>query len=481
MDGPFLIGIDVGTTSVKAVLFDLAGKPVRSFRQSYPTSRPGPAKVEQDPRDWLRLTLAALTHLMQGLPDGAVLGAGLCSQVNTHVFVDADGEALLPAMVWSDGRCAADAATLDPLVPEAKRLQWWGAPLPIDASHVLARMAHVRTHYPDLWARTRWVMAPKDYCLLHLTGEAVADPMSSFGVIDQSLAYVDELIGLVPDARRKLPPLAGMTAPAGPIRAGLPGAGIPMATATMDAWSGMIGAGISRAGDAAYLSGTSEVLGIVSPARVPTPGVIAFPECEGIVLHAGPTQAGGASVEWLANLLDRTPDDVFALAARSAGSVPLFLPHLQGERAPLWDPAARASFSGVDSAMGAAEFARAVLEGVTYSVRLLIDSLEQSAGLAVSSLTMAGGGARSDLWCQIRADVLGRTLRRTVNADSGVLGAAICAGVVAGRFPSLSEASRTLVVYDRAFEPDPRQAARHADRFGAYVDLYRRLQGLSVG
>ncbi len=479
MDGPFLLGIDVGTTSVKAALFDQAGRQVRVFQEGYPTQRPAPGFVEQDPRDWTRLVTAALGELTDGLPAGAIGGAGLCSQVNTHVFVDERGEALLPAIVWQDGRCAAEAAVLDRLVPEADRLKWWGAPLPIDASHVLARMAHVRERFPEIWRRTRWVMAPKDYCLLHLTGEAVADPMSSFGVIDQSLAYIGTLVDLVPGAREKLPPLKGSTEMAGRIRKGLPGAGVPLATATMDAWSGMIGAGVSGEGDAVYLSGTSEVVGIVSSRRVPTPGVIAFPECEGIVVHAGPTQAGGASVAWMARLLGRSPDGISELVEASNPELPtpIFLPHLQGERAPLWDPAARASFSGVDGSMGPAELSRAVMEGVAYSVRLLMDSLEQSAGRSVDTLTHSGGGARSDIWCQIRADVLGRVLKRTANTDSGVLGAAIFAGVSSGLYASIGEASKALVAVERVFEPNPGRRARHDEGFARYVDLYTRLKG----
>ena len=146
----------------------------------------------------------------------------------------------------------------------------------------------------------------------------------------------------------------------------------------------MLGAGAVRDGEAAYLSGTSEVGGIVSRRRVPTPGVIAFPDCEGITLHAGPTQAGGASVAWLAALLGRSADEISALAASSdpARPAPIFLPHLQGERAPLWDIAARASFSGLDASMGAPEIARAVLEGVAYSVRLLFGALESSSGVS---------------------------------------------------------------------------------------------------
>ena len=481
--GQFLIGIDVGTTSVKGAMFDLNGRVISQYSGAVATRRPAAAMAEQVPAEWLKHVLAALEHVCQGAEPSAVAGIGLCSQVNTHVFVDDSGEPLMPAIIWQDGRCAAEAARLDALVPQADRLDWWGAPLPIDASHVLSRMAWVARHRPDIWARTRWVMAPKDFCIFHLTGHAVADPMSNFGIIDGALSYIDKLIDLVPGARHKLPPLAGSTELAGVVKAGLPCPGVPLAVATMDAWSGILGAGARRDGDAVYLSGTSEVLALVSETRVPTPGVIAFPKCEGMVLHVGPTQAGGASVAWLSQLLGRSPGELSNLVANGGAhkSTPIFLPHLQGERAPLWDPASRASFSGMDSATGPADLARAVFEGVSYSVRLLLESLESSAGISPGALTLAGGGMKSDEWCQIRADVLGKPLRRATNLDAGVFGAAMYAGVATGLFPSLAEASASLVKIGREFLPNPARKARHDFGFAQYLLLYRQLREFNAG
>jgi xylulokinase len=481
MEGPYLAGIDVGTTSVKAALFSPDGRAVRSWSARYPTSRPMPGHVEQDPADWMAGVISALENLTEGLPYGAVTAVGLCSQVNTHVFVGDDGQALMPAIVWQDGRCAAQASALDANVAEPDRLRWWGAPLPIDASHVLARIEWVRHHRPDIWARTRHVMAPKDFCILALTGEAAADPLSSFGVIDGNLRYIGELIDLVPGAARTLPPLLPVTGKVGRIRPGMPGAGMPVINATMDAWTGLVGSGVCRDGDGVYLSGTSEVAAIVSRRKVPTPGVIAFPECDGIVLHAGPTQAGGASVEWLARILDRTPAEISELAARARldRPAPVFLPHLQGERAPIWDIDARASISGLDGSMGAPEIARAVLEGVAYSVKLLLESLEQSSDCSPQTLRMAGGGAASDIWCQIRADVLERRLERLETLESGVLGAAMFAGIGQGMFRDLAAAAAAMVRTGARFEPNPAQAERHAEGYVRFRDLYSRLKGFN--
>ncbi len=297
-----LIGIDVGTTAVKAALFDAGGQVLRRFGERYPTARPRPGHVEQDPAQWNALVQRALAVLGEGVD---VVGIGLCSQVNTHVFTDDKGNALLPAFTWQDTRCAEDAAALDARIAFDDKIRWWRAPLPVDASHVLARMAHVARTAPEVWSRTRYVMAPKDYCIFHLTGEVVADPMTNFGILDQELALIAPLLDLVPEAGRRLPRIAGFTASAGHIRKGLPCAGVPVVTGAMDAWSGLLGAGLSEDGQGLYLSGTSEILGILSHARAPTPGVIAFAECEGMVLHAGPTQSGGASLDWLSRLLGK--------------------------------------------------------------------------------------------------------------------------------------------------------------------------------
>jgi xylulokinase len=249
----------------------------------------------------------------------------------------------------------------------------------------------------------------------------------------------------------------------------------------MDAWSGLFGAGVCAPGQGLYLSGTSEILGLISEAKVPTPGVIAFARCEGLTFHAGPTQSGGASVAWLAQLLGQSTAGISALAAgANLRATPLFLPHLEGERAPLWDAASRGSFAGLSSAAGAAELARSVLEGVAYSARLAFDALEQSGACTPDIIHHSGGGAASDLWGQIRADVLGKPLRRTAMRDAGVLGAAMMAGVGAGLFSSLNRAAQDFVIFDRAFEPDPAQQARHAARLAGYKQLYEQLKPLQA-
>ncbi len=472
-----LIGIDVGTTAVKAALFDLTGHAVKSFSQRYPTLRPQPSHAEQNSQDWMRLVLAALSELSSAVTEGSIHAIGLCSQVNTHVFVNDNGTPLLPAFTWQDGRCAEEALKLDAQITAQQKFEWWGAPLPIDASHVLSRMAYVQSHHPEIWRATRWVLAPKDYCLFHLTNEVVTDPMTAFGVVESNLTIVPKLIDLVAGAAIRLPPLVPFTKIIGRVRTGLPCEGVPVINCTMDAWAGMLGAGVSENGQGLYLSGTSEILGIVSARKAPVPGVIAFPKCEGITLHAGPTQSGGGSIEWLSKLIGKTPIEISELAAGvdTSQPLPMFLPHLEGERAPLWDINSRASISGLSSSMGAAEVSRATLEGVGYSARLVIESLEASALVAPSEFNHSGGGAASNIWCQIRADILGRPIKRMKMLDSGVLGAALMAGTGIDIFHSLQDAAKNFVLLDRVFEPDKSEQNRHRVRFENYKLLYQQL------
>ena len=476
-----LIGIDVGTTAVKAVLIDLGGNRLAEFSRPHAMSRPSAGAAEQDPGDWMRSVLDALTgfaaqHDLRGLA-----GIGICSQVNTHVFVDAAGEPVRPAITWQDGRAAPDAAAIDAQVSAAQKLDWFGGPVPIDASHALSRIAFVARTEPEVFARTQHVLLPKDYVVMQLTGAVGSDPIAAVGLVDRQ-GYVAPLLDLVPRAADLLPPLFPFTHVAGRVQPGLPCAGVPVVVGAMDAWGGMFGVGVATDGDAMLQSGTSEIAGIVSSTVVPTPGVILFPAYEGITMHAAPTQSGGASLQWFANVLGKSPAELSALVDRTqpSSATPLFLPHLEGERAPIWDSASRGVFARLDGRAGSADMARALMEGVAYSVRWAFEALQQSAARSVSVANIGGGGSRSDAWSQIKADVLGFPLQRVAVPDSAALGAAILAGIGSGTLPSLYEAIRTLIRFDRTFEPRSQHRAFYDDGFGKYRELYTTLRGFNA-
>lgn len=471
-----LIGIDIGTTSVKAVLIDDAGNRLAAFSAPYPTHRPATGAVEQDPQDWLRLTHAALDHFA---PHGPAAALCLTSQVNTHIFTDAALTPLYPALVWQDSRAAKAGAAIDATVTAAQKTEWLGAPIPVDASHALARMGWMKAAHPDIWARTAHVLLPRDWVLAKLTGTLATDPISSVGLVTPAFAYADALIARVSGAARRLAPLSDPLAPVGHVAAGWPFAGTPVVLGVMDAWASLFGLGVAQNGQAMYLSGTSEVLGILSPDLAPQPGIITFPEWRGLRLHAAPTQSGGASLDWVARLIGKTAAEAAALASDVSDDTPLFLPHLQGERAPLWDAASRGGFAGLTAAHGPADLVAAVMEGVAFSARLALEALDRSAMTRPETLRAGGGGFASDHWAQLRADTLGRTLRRMQGSDPGAVGAAVMAGAGIGLMPNLASAADHLVKADRQFTPRPEQAARADRRFALWQQLYTQLRPIN--
>ena len=473
MSTPHLIGIDIGTTSVKAVMIDLSGRRVAEVSSRYPTRRPAAGRVEQDPEDWLRLVRAALAQFAE---HGSAAAICLTSQVNTHVFADAGLAVLHPAIVWQDGRAADAGAALDRGLSVAEKIAWLGAPIPIDASHALARMAWMQAAHPELWARTAHVLLPRDWVLARLTGALVTDPISSVGLVTPAFTYADPLIARLGGAAERLAPLADPLEVVGRIDADWPLAGTPVVLGMMDAWASLFGLGVARDGEAFHLSGTSDVLGIVSGALFPQPGIITFPEWRGLRLHAAPTQSGGASLDWAARLLGRPAEEVAEMAQAVTEDAPLFLPHLQGERAPIWDAASRGGFAGLNAGHGAAEMAAAILEGVAFSARLALEVLERSAGVTPAILRAGGGGFASDAWAQLRADVLGRPVQRVEGRDPGAIGAAVMAGVGVGAMADLATAAGALVKTDRTFTPRPAEAKRADSRYAIWREMYDALR-----
>lgn len=478
-----ILGIDVGTTSVKAGVIDETGQSVAQFAKTYPTRRTATGFVEQNPEDWVAL----IAEAMAAFATYDIAAIGLTSQVNSHVFVDQQGAALLPAIVWQDGRAAPEAALLDAQVPLSQKMDWWGAPMPIDASHACSRMAWVAAHRPDIWEKTCYVMLPKDYCLFKLTGQLATDPISNIGLVGNHLNYIPQVFDLVVGSADMALPLAPMCQIIGHVQSG-PFAGIPVVCGTMDAWAGLVGTGGAKDRSTVYLSGTSEILGISSQKIVPTQGAIVFPLAENIRMHAAPTQSGGDAKLWFAQAHNISLDDMSALVAGSKrqAATPLFLPQLQGERAPLWDADLRAAFLGVSRQTGQPDFARAVYEGVAMAARMALETLQASADVIGDRVTCGGGGFRSRPWNQIRADVLGVELQVLAAKEPGVLGAATMAAIGIGHFADFADAFGALASFDQVYSPNPLHRALYDDLFGLYreaislnADLGKRLSRLS--
>ena len=475
-DGALLLGADIGTTTAKAGVFDLDGNQLAFADRGYGIQRPQPDWAEQDPHAWWRAFVEAVEVLAVNVDLSRVRAVGICSQVNTHVFVDADGVELAPAIVWQDQRAAADAAALTAQLAG----NGTGSLDTIDASALVARASWMRRHRSDLWEATRWILSPKDYLNRRLTGRTATDIISPIGLVGAGYRYDERIVDLVPGLRERLPPLRHITHPLdGPATndTRLPQEAVAV-VATMDAWGNLYGSGVVEPGQAMEVAGTSEIIGVLSDRTESTPGVVTFPPIDGAYLHAGPTQAGGDALRWFADVHALDLETALASAAAAPpGSLGLvFLPYLAGERAPLWDADARGIFFGLSSDHSRAHEARAVLEGVAFSARHLLEILETAARLRVDALASSGGGARSDLWCQIKANVLNREIRRLRVLHSGVLGAALMAAAGTGLVGDLRGAAAAAVKVADVFRPEPEHVMLYDHLYRVYRDLYPALQ-----
>ncbi len=471
-----LAGFDVGTTAVKGIYFDvLDRRVVAETSWDYELSRPREGHAEQDPADFLAGLSACRERLARAEPTVQVAAIGICSQVNTHVFVD---DALTPvhaAISWQDQRCADAAAELERRAGDDK-LRIFGGPFSIDASYALSRALWLQQTQPEAWTRTRWILSPKDYCVAAITGELRSDPVSPVGLVGVDGRYLADALVLVDGAGSRFPPLDEFDALAG-LTVGTQGfpTGIPVSVGTMDAWSSIYGSGVVRPGQGAEISGTSEIVGLLSAAPGAADGVISFPPVRDRYLHAGGTQAGGDALRWIAGLLGLSISEALA-AADAVDPQPLvFLPHLAGERAPLWNPDARAVFLGMTAHTTPGHLVRAVLEGVAHAARQLRESCEVAAGFRAETLRLSGGGASSELWNQIRADAHRCALEQVASTMTGCLGAALMGGVAAGAATDLESWAADVVTVARTFTPNEADADRFDALHAVYRDTYTAL------
>jgi len=472
------IGIDLGTTNLKAALFDAHGTQLASGEEALPMQREGRDRVEQDPDMWWRALKSVLSALIQSSPNAKVAGIAICAQVGSHVFVDSEGKAVTKAWLWQDSRCQpvvadlnARAATID-----AGRLP---PNFNIDNASAIARARWLKDHEPELWGRVRYLLNPKDYLNLRLTGAIATDGMSQYGLVYDDGSYFVGLDELVPGLVRILPEIRDFRQPLGEVMPiGDPALDVALAGAVvgvgnMDVYGNLFGSGADSDGFAIEVAGTCEIAGILSPLDQEPRGVVKFPPVDGLRLYAGPTKSGGSAVQWFASVLGVSVPELMALAAGShEDSDPLiFQPYLEGERAPLWDDDVRGLFIGLTGRHTRADMARAVIEGVAITGRAVLEAAEESSGRRAAKVRLSGGGSQSDIACQIRADILGRPVERLKVRNTGMLGAALIAAIAAGTTSSISDAAARLVHVDRTFYPNERTRAR----FETIVDIYRSL------
>lgn len=478
------LGIDLGTSALKAVLIDEQDRLVAEASAPLAVSRPRPGWSEQDPEQWWRAAQDAVAALREraGRRLAGVRAVGLSGQMHGATVLDAAGRALRPAILWNDGRSQSECRAFEAAAPVREVTGNRAMP-----GFTAPKLLWVRRHEPAHFAKLAHVVLPKDWLRLRMTGELATDCSDASGTLWLDVArraWSEPLLaacGLGPHA---VPPVFEGTRATGRLRAevardwGVPP--VPVAAGAGDQAAGAVGAGVVRAGDASLALGTSGVLFVAGERFRPGPGsaVHAFCHCLPGTWHQMAVILSAAScLAWLARAAGAA-NEAELLAEAEAADRPcerlLFLPYLSGERTPHDDPAARGVFFGITHDTTRAELARAVLEGVAFAFadgqRVL-----RAAGARIEEVSVIGGGARSRLWGRILASALGRTLVYRAGGELGpARGAARLARLcVTGEDPlPVCTAPRVL----EAVEPDAALVAHYAERIERWRALYTRLR-----
>jgi len=448
-----VLGLDIGTTEAKAGLFGLDGRPLGIVHEPYPTDLGPDGRAEQDPTDWWSALARCVKAIdRSGLDVVAICGVG---QGPTLVAVDGSARPVRPAITWQDRRAPNGGFGLE------SRLAWLAA------------------EDPDAVGRARWLLGAWDALGLWLTGRAVSSLQRH-----ESAISPDVLGGRgAPD---RIPPPVPVGTVIGLLRddsADLLGlsAGIPVVAGVNDGTASMLGAGLLEAGDAVDTGGASGGFGVYVDRPLELPGVFSAPApIDGRWVVGGAMAATGAALDWLreAFLGGRwTLEELFAEAAVvPAGAEGLvFLPYLAGERAPIFDEAARGVLFGFQLGHTRGHVVRAVLEGAAFAIRHVAEPI-LAAGAAVTELRLAGGPSRSDLWGRIKADVTGFTVAIPRVDETAVLGAAILGSVGVGLLPDRATGVRQMTAVERRIAPDPATRGVYDARYTTYRALYPALR-----
>jgi xylulokinase len=476
------LGIDVGTSCVKAVIVDDDHVVIDQASATLAISRPQPLRSEQNPADWWAATNGAVAAL-NAKARAAVKVIGLAGQMHGATLLGKDMRALRPAILWNDGRSAAECTALEAAVPDATQITGNRA-MP---GFTAPKLAWVRAHEPEIFAATSKVLLPKDYVRLRMTGETASDMSDSAGTLWLDVAkrdWSDTMLEATGLDRSHMPTLYEGNAITGKLRAELAEAWgmarVPVAAGGGDNAAGAVGVGVVRSGDAFLSLGTSGVLFLANDGYRPNAegGVHTF-------CHALPDRwhqmsvilSAASCIDWAARLCGvKDAASLFALVETRGkpADTEVFLPYLSGERTPHNDPNAKGVLFGMTHETDTASLGQAVLEGVAFAFRDGLDALLDS-GATLDTITVIGGGARSAYWGKILASALGRPL---IYRDGGEVGPAYGAARLA-RLSLGKEAIEDVCAapsITNIIEPDERLSDRFAARQPKFHHLYSALK-----
>jgi xylulokinase len=495
----FILAHDLGTTGNKATLFDDEGHMVASTFGAYPVSYPQPTWAEQNAGDWWRATVETTRELLRQSPVGAsqIADVSFSGQMQGCLPVDAAGRPLRPCIIWADQRAEAQAAQLAERVGEERVYRITGNR--ISSTYSAAKIMWVRDNEPQVFARTHKFLHVKDYVAWRMCGAFATDRSDAGGMNLYDLDrgnWSEEILQAADLEPERLPDLRNSTEVIGEVtrqassELGLQ-AGTPVVIGGGDGPCATVGAGAIAEGRAYNYLGSSSWISFA--ARRPLYDrqrrffnlVHLVPN---LFAPCGTMQTAGGSYQWLRRELcpaeareaQASGSDVYeVMNERAAASPPgahglLFLPHLQGERSPYWNPKARGAFVGLQITHTRADMIRAVLEGIALNLRSILQAYLEN-GAQIDEVLVIGGAAKGRLLRQILADVFGRPILCPRLLDQATsLGAAVAGGVGVGLFGDFSAVHQYLEIVDRQ-DPDPHRAAIYEDLHAAFLSAYAAL------
>lgn len=490
----YVIGVDGGTESLRAFVFDLQGRPKASHATAYETSFPKPAWAEQNPEDWWRALGASVRGALAKAGIGAAEVLAICVDTTccSVVALDAEGAPLRPAMIWMDVRASKEAEAVAASGDPALRVNGAGAG-PVSAEWMLPKALWIRRNQPELFDRAARIGEYQDYLNLCLTGRW-AGSLNNMSVRwhyqNNRGTPASLLASLGLDALREKWPqpvirpgdvIDGLTREAAAHLGLTPGT--PVVQGGADAFIGMIGLGVTEPGEMALITGSSHLqLGVCSE-PVHKSGVwgtymdAVYPNKP--IIEGGQTSTGSVIAWFKRHFTAETNFEDLNQAAReiAPGAEGLrVLDHFQGNRTPYTDPLSRGAITGLTLKHTPAHVFRAILEGICLGTRLIVDNF--GAAFDAKRIAVAGGATNSPLWLQIHADTLGTPIELTEVPDAPALGCAVLAAHGAGRFASVEEGTKAMVRTRRTIEPDPRQNEEYEAIYPQYRALYAALKGV---
>ena len=496
---PLLLGVDVGTSAVKAALFDLNGVLEAAAHVEYPTHYLRPDWVEQQPEDWWRACCGAIRQALAAVEDGAerVVGVGVSAQAPTLIAVDRDGVPLRPALIWMDRRAEAEVRELCDRVGAEEIYRITGNRP--DPYYLAAKLLWFGKHEPELMRRTAQFLQITGFINHRLTGTFAVDDVHA-ALLQLRERETGRWSDVICEACRvdpaQLPSVqlghevqGEVTAQAAEFTGLRPGT--PVMVGTVDGAAAALEAGVAQPGIAAEMTGTSTVVMIPHTGGISESSLIAMPHAiPSVHLLVGAMVSSGASLKWYrdqfglveqqaAHLLHA---DVYDLLTRQAEQAPpgsdgvIFLPYMMGERSPLWHTNARGVLFGLSLATTRSATIRAVLEGTAFALRHNLEMASQ-AGAQVREIRSVGGGARSALWNQIKADVLGLPIMLPEASAGAPFGDAMLVALGLGYFPDLLSRLSQIVQIKTVYEPRSEYQGLYDELYGIFRDLYVHVRG----